>query len=245
MIKKEYREEIYLVALVLLGLYLSLIENIIPKPFPWMKIGLSNISVLIALEKFNSKMALQTILLRVFIQALMLGTLFTPNFIISFSAGLISTLFMIFLYKFRKYLSLLSISCISAFTHNLLQLIVVYFLLFRNISLKDEYDFNEFFSKFADELSKEDGKTIDNILNETIHILYKDTYLKENEIEEFKKLILSLGKSEVESQERLIDLTVENLKKLTVESKEDIKNKGNLYKKLITFSGICIGIILI
>ena len=117
--------------------------------------------------------------------------------------------------------------------------------IFRNISLKDEYDFNEFFSKFADELSKEDGKTIDNILNETIHILYKDTYLKENEIEEFKKLILSLGKSEVESQERLIDLTVENLKKLTVESKEDIKNKGNLYKKLITFSGICIGIILI
>ena len=34
MIKKEYREEIYLIALVLLGLYLSLIENIIPKPFP-------------------------------------------------------------------------------------------------------------------------------------------------------------------------------------------------------------------
>ena len=58
-------------------------------------------------------------------------------------------------------------------------------------------------------------------------------------------MILSLGKSEVESQERLIDLTVENLKKLTVESKEDIKNKGNLYKKLITFSGIFIGIILI
>ena len=27
MIKKEYREEIYLIALVLLGLYLSLIEN--------------------------------------------------------------------------------------------------------------------------------------------------------------------------------------------------------------------------
>ena len=27
MIKREYREEIYLIALVLLGLYLSLIEN--------------------------------------------------------------------------------------------------------------------------------------------------------------------------------------------------------------------------
>lgn len=138
MFKRENREEIYLIALVLLGLYLSLIENIIPKPFPWMKIGLSNIAILIALEKFNSKMAIQAILLRVFIQALMLGTLFTPNFIISFSAGLISTLFMIFLYKFRKYLSLVSISCISAFTHNVLQLIVVYFLMFRNISLNSK-----------------------------------------------------------------------------------------------------------
>ena len=138
MLKRENREEIYLIALVLLGLYLSLVENIIPKPFPWMKIGLSNIAILIALEKFNSKMAIQAILLRVFIQALMLGTLVTPNFIISFSAGLISTLFMIFLYKFRKYLSLVSISCISAFTHNVLQLIVVYFLMFRNISLNSK-----------------------------------------------------------------------------------------------------------
>ena len=68
----------------------------------------------------------------------MLGTLFTPNFIISFSAGLVSTLFMIFLYKFRNYLSLLSISCISAFMHNLLQLTVVYFLMFRNISLNSK-----------------------------------------------------------------------------------------------------------
>ena len=138
MLKRENREEIYLIALVLLGLYLSLVENIIPTPFPWMKIGLSNIAILIALEKFNSKMAIQAILLRVFIQALMLGTLFTPNFIISFSAGLMSTLFMIFLYKFRKYLSLVSISCISAFTHNVLQLIVVYFLMFRNISLNSK-----------------------------------------------------------------------------------------------------------
>ena len=79
--------------------------------------------------------------------------------------------------------------------------------IFRNIAVKDEYDFSEFFLKFADELSKEDGKTIEQILQDTINILYKNTYLKENEIEEFKKLILSLGKSEVESQERLIDLT--------------------------------------
>ena len=55
--------------------------------------------------------------------------------------------------------------------------------IFRNIAVKDEYDFSEFFLKFADELSKEDGKTIEQILQDTINILYKNTYLKENEIE--------------------------------------------------------------
>lgn len=135
MLKDKNREDIYLIVLVLLGLYLSLLENLIPKPFPWMRIGLSNVAILIALEKFNSQMAIKALILRVFIQALMLGTLFTPGFIISIIAGSLSTFFMVFLYKFRKYLSLLSISCASAFLHNFLQLIVVYFLLFRNMSL--------------------------------------------------------------------------------------------------------------
>lgn len=132
------KEEKYLIVLVLLGLYLSLMENFIPKPFPWMKIGLSSISVLIALEKFNEKMAIKVLLLRVFIQGLVLGTLFTPGFIISISAGTLSTVSMLILYKFRKYLSLVSISCFSGFIHNFLQLIVVYFLMFRNISLNNK-----------------------------------------------------------------------------------------------------------
>lgn len=135
---KKNNEEIYLIVLVLLGLYLSLVENIIPKPFPWMKIGLSNISILIALEKFNSKMAIKTLVLRVLIQALMLGTLFTPGFIISITAGSLSTGLMIVLYKFRKYLSLVAISSFSGFTHNFLQLIIVYLLMFRNMEINSK-----------------------------------------------------------------------------------------------------------
>lgn len=129
------RREMYLTALVLVALYLSLAENFIPKPFPWIKIGLSNIAVLIALEKFDSKFALELVLLRIFIQGLMLGTLFTPGFIISLTAGSLTTIFMIGLYKFRNHLSLIAISSMSAFLHNLFQLIVVYFLMFRNISI--------------------------------------------------------------------------------------------------------------
>lgn len=132
----EKKREKYITAFVLLALYLSLLETLIPKPFPWMKIGLANIVIIIALEKFDRKMAFEIYLLRVIIQGVMLGTLFSYGFIISFISGGISTLSSIFLFRFRKYLSLVSICILSAFMHNAIQLIVVYFLMFRNISIE-------------------------------------------------------------------------------------------------------------
>ena len=56
--------------------------------------------------------------------------------------------------------------------------------IFRNISCKEEYDFKGFFLLLADSISKEDGRKIDDILDENIDILYKKTCLKEREIEE-------------------------------------------------------------
>ena len=53
---------------------------------------------------------------------------------------------MIFLYNFRKNLSLISISVLSALIHNFIQLIVVYFLMFTE---KHEYPlkiYNVFYS---------------------------------------------------------------------------------------------------
>lgn len=133
--KKYDNHEIMLTALVLLSVYLSLGESLIPKPFPWMKLGLANIATIIALEKYSSKMAFEVVVLRVIIQGIMLGTVFTPSFIISLSSGIIATGSMIFLYKFRKYFSLISISVVSAFLHNAVQLVIVYFLMFRNVDL--------------------------------------------------------------------------------------------------------------
>nr|WP_307775921.1 Gx transporter family protein [uncultured Cetobacterium sp.] len=131
----DERKRRYLTALVLLALYLSLMETLIPKPFPWMKLGLANIATIIALEKFDKKMAFEVLFLRIFIQGIMLGTMFSPSFIISLLSGGASTLLMVLLYRYRKNLSLLSICIFGAFMHNFSQLIVVYFLLFRNISI--------------------------------------------------------------------------------------------------------------
>ena len=43
----------------------------------------------------------------------------------------------------------------------------------------------------------------------------------------------------------MIDLSIENFKKLTLETKEDIDKKGSVYRKISTIIGIVIGIILI
>lgn len=128
----------YIVAFVLLALYLSLLENLIPKPFPWMKFGLSNLVILVILEKWDKKMAFEVLLLRILIQALMLGTIFSPGFLVSLGSGFLSLSLTVCLFHFRKYLSLVSISCLSAVFHNTVQLVIVYFLLFRNISLQSK-----------------------------------------------------------------------------------------------------------
>lgn len=117
--------------------------------------------------------------------------------------------------------------------------------IFYRASLKQDYCLCSFCKDMQEDLSKEDGRTLAEMLNKNIIKLQKDTNLQNKEIDELKKLFLTLGQSDVDSQQRLIDLTCENIKKLTSDSKEEISKKGSLYKKLITFIGICIGIILI
>ena len=133
--EKKEKRELYLVAFVLLALYFSLFETIIPKPFPWIKLGLANLATIIVLVKFGKKMAFEVLFLRIFIQGMMIGTLFTPGFFISLISGIISTGTMCFLYNFKRHISLVTISIFSALTHNIVQLIVVYFLLFRNTDI--------------------------------------------------------------------------------------------------------------
>ncbi len=128
-------KELYLTLFILLSLYLSLAENIIPKPFPWLKIGLANIVILVALEKFGARMAVEVVLLRIFIQGVLLGTVLTPTFIISLGAGLVSLGVVISLYKLRKYLSLVAISMVGAFFHNLVQMLIAYVIMFRGIDV--------------------------------------------------------------------------------------------------------------
>ncbi|MDR0879896.1 MAG: stage III sporulation protein AB [Clostridioides sp.] len=115
--------------------------------------------------------------------------------------------------------------------------------IFGRLSEKCMNCYSEFFEEISGGLMSDEGKTLDEVVGENIDLLKQDTYLSQNELDEISNLITVLGRSDVDSQQRMIDLTVENLKKITYESKEDISKKGVLYKKLITFVGIGICII--
>ncbi|WP_303005273.1 stage III sporulation protein AB [Romboutsia ilealis] len=117
--------------------------------------------------------------------------------------------------------------------------------IFKRLGNREEFCTSNFFKRLENELHNNSYKVLDEILNDSIQILIKETYLQDKEINELKKLIFTLGKSDIESQSRMIDLSIENLKKITGETKEDIKQKGIVYRKLATIVGIIIGIILI
>ena len=117
--------------------------------------------------------------------------------------------------------------------------------IFKRLGNREEFCTSNFFKRLENELHNNSYKVLDEILNDSIQILIKETYLQDKEINELKKLIFTLGKSDIESQSRMIDLSIENLKKITGETKEDINQKGIVYRKLATIVGLIIGIILI
>ena len=116
--------------------------------------------------------------------------------------------------------------------------------IFKILGDKEEFCTSNFFKVLETELHNNPYKVLDEILNDNIHILVEETYLQNKEINELKKLIFTLGKSDIESQSRMIDLSIENLKKITEETKEDVNQKGMIYRKLSTIIGVMIGIIL-
>ena len=94
--------------------------------------------------------------------------------------------------------------------------------IFKRLGDKEEFCTSNFFKRLENELHNNTYKVLDDVLNDSIHILMKETYLQNKEIDELKKLIFTLGKSDIESQSRMIDLSIENLKKITGKSVKKI-----------------------
>jgi heptaprenyl diphosphate synthase len=113
-----------------LCLFLSLIEYIIPKPIPFMRMGLANFPILIGLYLLTPQMVFLLILIKVLGQALIQGTLLSYVFLFSFCGSFASGIAMVLLsIVFKKNISLLGLSVFGALASNAMQiLLAVYFV---------------------------------------------------------------------------------------------------------------------
>ncbi len=125
------QKEARLAGLIVIGLLLFIFEAFLPRPIPWLKFGLANIATLIALYWMGWTAAVVVSLTRILIGSFFTGNLFTPGFFLSLSGGVAALIGMGILF-YLKIFSILSVSVGGSVLHNLGQLVVAIYILFKN-----------------------------------------------------------------------------------------------------------------
>ncbi|MDR0377789.1 MAG: Gx transporter family protein [Spirochaetaceae bacterium] len=124
-------------SLALLGaccLFFSTIEYMIPKPLPFMRIGIANLPLMLALDIFPFPVFLVLTALKVLGQALITGTLFSYVFLFSLTGTFFSAVFMYGLRRLlgRNRISFIGIGTVGAMMSNITQLALAWFFVFKN-----------------------------------------------------------------------------------------------------------------
>ncbi len=110
------------------------IENLVPTPIPWLRLGLANIVTLVALVLFGFRTAMMVTMIRVILASLFTGTFLGPSFVMSFGGGLTSTAAMGLTYRMSRGLfGPIGLSLVGAFFHNMAQLVLAYILFIQRI----------------------------------------------------------------------------------------------------------------
>lgn len=130
--KGQYGATAYLAALCLMC---ASFEFLIPKPVPFIRLGLANIPILLALPLLQSKYYFLLLALKAFGQALINGTLVSHLFIFSLSGTVTSGLIMLFIWRLiekraNPSVSFIGISIIGGLCSNAAQIAVASLILF-------------------------------------------------------------------------------------------------------------------
>ena len=116
-----------------LGSIIGLLENIIPLPFvvPGVRLGLSNMVVLVSIVLFGLKEGVYVSLLKSVLLLLVSGNV--TGFFYSFSGALLSSLSMaLMIHFFKDKVSLIGVSLVGASAHNFAQ-VTMAVLVLKNI----------------------------------------------------------------------------------------------------------------
>ena len=114
--------------LIALAMILSYVETLIPVfvAVPGMKLGLTNLVVLVALVYLDGKYAFGINMLRILLVAFTFGNMFALMY--SLAGGMLSFIIMFLLYKSGKF-SYIGISVSGGVAHNIGQIFVAMFVL--------------------------------------------------------------------------------------------------------------------
>lgn len=125
----ERRRRLALLAAV--ALFLAGVEHVIPKPVPFLKLGLANLPVLIGLTVLRPREIFTLVGLKVAGQGLVQGTLFSYIVLFSAAGSLASAAVMLALHRaLSPHLSLVGISIMGALASNFAQIAGARLLIF-------------------------------------------------------------------------------------------------------------------
>lgn len=109
-----------------------------------------------------------------------------------------------------------------------------------NISYKLETSFNKIFEEISNMLEEGDIYSVYEGFNKS-YINHKDEFhLKEEDFNIIKDFFFSLGESGVYGQEKIFNLTSEELKRKYLEAEEESKVNRKMYRGI----GVCVGAII-
>ncbi len=125
------RQENRLFLLAALALFLAAAEYMIPRPLPFLRLGLANLPILIALAIFPPRQVLLLTLYKVIGQGLLHGTIFSYIFLFSFVGTFAGSLVMLATHHlFGKWVGMVGISVLGAFLSNVVRLFLASQILF-------------------------------------------------------------------------------------------------------------------
>jgi uncharacterized membrane protein len=111
--------------------FLSTIEYAIPKPLPFLRLGIANVPVMLAIDILPFPAYCVLVLIKILGQGLIGGTLFSYVFLFSAAGSISSAVIMLLLRKtFHKRISWIGISVAGAFASNAAQLVFARFYIF-------------------------------------------------------------------------------------------------------------------
>lgn len=129
-----------------MSVVLGYMENFIPTPVPFIRIGLANIPILIAVVMLDSKTAMSIAVLKSIILPIVSGNFFI-KIIIGLPSSVVSTAGMILIFYFlKKYVSAVSVGAVGGYIHIMLQIVLIKFFFIKYL---DIYSVLPYFSIFG------------------------------------------------------------------------------------------------